>query len=70
MLATSENGLFPGHNHLLTTGTYDSTLGVDNQGVGSSPPVVGVVLHKWTYSPRVAVISNMAELGYCTLPLI
>ena len=26
MLATSENVLFPGHNHLLTTGTDDSTL--------------------------------------------
>ena len=23
MLATSENALFPGHNHLLTTGTVD-----------------------------------------------
>ena len=26
MLATSKNVLFPGHNHLLTTGTDDSTL--------------------------------------------
>ena len=26
MLATSKNALFPGHNHLLTTGTDDSTL--------------------------------------------
>ena len=24
MLATSENGLFPGHNYLLTTGTDDT----------------------------------------------
>ena len=26
MLATSENVLFPGHNHLLTTGVDDPTL--------------------------------------------
>ena len=26
MLATSKNVLFPGHNHLLTTGTDDPTL--------------------------------------------
>ena len=26
MLATSENVLFPGHNHLLTTGTDDPSL--------------------------------------------
>ena len=26
MLATSKNVLFPGHNHLLTTGSDDSTL--------------------------------------------
>ena len=26
MLATSKNVLFPGHNHLLTTGADDSTL--------------------------------------------
>ena len=26
MLATSENALFPGHNHLLTTGADDPTL--------------------------------------------
>ena len=26
MLATSENVLFPGHNHLLTTGADDPTL--------------------------------------------
>ena len=26
MLATSKNVLFPGHNHLLTTGTDDLTL--------------------------------------------
>ena len=26
MLATSKNVLFPGHNHLLTTSTYDPTL--------------------------------------------
>ena len=26
MLATSKNGLFQGHNHLLTTGTDDPTL--------------------------------------------
>ena len=26
MLATSQNVLFPGHNHLLTTGTDDLTL--------------------------------------------
>ena len=26
MLATSENVLLPGHNHLLTTGTDDSSL--------------------------------------------
>ena len=25
MLAISKNVKFPGHNHLLTTGTYDST---------------------------------------------
>ena len=26
MLATSKNVLFPGHNHLITTGTDDLTL--------------------------------------------
>ena len=26
MLSTSNNVLFPGHNHLLTTGADDSTL--------------------------------------------
>ena len=26
MLATSKNVLFPGHNHLLTTGTNDLTV--------------------------------------------
>ena len=26
MAATSKNVLFPGHNHLLTTGTDDSSL--------------------------------------------
>ena len=26
MLATSKNVIFPGHNHLLTTGTDDSIL--------------------------------------------
>ena len=26
MLATSKNVLFPGHNHLLTTGTGDPSL--------------------------------------------
>ena len=26
MLATSKNGLIPGHNHLLTTGGEDLTL--------------------------------------------
>ena len=26
MLATSKNVLFPGHNHLLTTGTDDPSL--------------------------------------------
>ena len=26
MLATSNNGLLPGHNHLLTTGTDDPSL--------------------------------------------
>ena len=26
MLATSENVIFPGHNHLLTTGTDDLSL--------------------------------------------
>ena len=26
MLATSKNVLFPGHNHLLTTGTDDSLM--------------------------------------------
>ena len=29
MLATSENVLFPGHNHLLTTGTDDPSLAGD-----------------------------------------
>ena len=27
MLATSKNVLFPGHNHLLTTGTDDPSAG-------------------------------------------
>ena len=28
MLSTSKNVLFPGHNHLLTTGTDDPSLAV------------------------------------------
>ena len=45
MLATSKNVPFPGHNHLLTTGTDGPTLIIawrlsDNQSVGSSVPVV------------------------------
>ena len=42
-LATSKNVLFPGHNHLLNTGTDDPSprwrLG-DNQSDRSSVPVV------------------------------
>ena len=30
MLATSKNVLFPGHNHLLTTGTDDPTLIIEH----------------------------------------
>ena len=26
MLTTSKNVLFPGHNHLLTTGAYDTSI--------------------------------------------
>ena len=45
MLATSKNVLFPGHNHLLTTGTDDQTFDYcpsasNNQNVGSSVRVV------------------------------
>ena len=42
VLATSKNVLFPGHNHMLTTGTDDLSLAGagDNQSVGSSVPVV------------------------------
>ena len=44
MLATFKNVLFPGHNHLLTTGTDDISvycwLSADNQSVRSSVPVV------------------------------
>ena len=32
MLATSKNVLFPGYNHLLTTGTDDPTLWYDSSG--------------------------------------
>ena len=32
MLATSKNVLFPGHNHLLTTGTDDPTLSLSPEG--------------------------------------
>ena len=44
MLTTSKSVLFPGHNHLLTTGTDDPSLagwrfGI-NQSVGLSVPVV------------------------------
>ena len=35
MLATSKNVLFPGHNHMLTTGTDDHSLAGDNQSVRS-----------------------------------
>ena len=31
MLATSENVLFPGYNHLLTTGSDDPTLGLSHE---------------------------------------
>ena len=44
MLATSKNVQFPGHSHLLTTGTDDPSLAHwrsgDNQSVRSSEPVV------------------------------
>ena len=44
MQATSKNVLFPGHNHLLTTGTDDPSLvcwcSGDNQSVWSSVSVV------------------------------
>ena len=42
MLATSKNVLFPGHNHLLTTGTDDLTLIITRASAseGSSIPVV------------------------------
>ena len=43
MLATSKNVLFPGHNHLLTTGTGDPSprwCSGDNQSVESSAGVV------------------------------
>ena len=47
MLATSQNVLFPGHNHLLTTGTNDPSLllviiASDNESVGSTVPVVSM----------------------------
>ena len=51
MLATSKNVLFPGHNHLLTTGANDPSLyhlrwgSGDNQSVRSSVPVVS----KWLW---------------------
>ena len=42
MLATSKNVLFPGHNHLLTSGAVDVTLWLspEHQRVGSLVPVV------------------------------
>ena len=43
MLATSKNVLFPGHNHLLTTGADDP----DYHSVGSSAPVVSRVVMTW-----------------------
>ena len=42
ILATSKTVLFPGHNHLLTTGTYDPSLcwcSGNNQRVKSQKPV-------------------------------
>ena len=33
MLATSKNILFPGHNHLLTTGADDPTLIITLAGI-------------------------------------
>ena len=47
MLTTSKNVLFPGHNHLLTTGTdkpFTRWCSDDNQIVRSSAPVVSTWL--------------------------
>ena len=50
MLATSKNVLFPGHNHLLTTGADDPSLAgarVIILSEGSSVPVVTMVVMTW-----------------------
>ena len=46
MLATSKHVLFPGYNHLLTTGTDDSSLAGAQAiiSVGLSVPVVSRLL--------------------------
>ena len=52
MLSPSENILFLGHNHLLTTGAnhfdyHPDTSEGENQSVGSSVPVVRQVVMTW-----------------------
>ena len=40
MLDTSKNVLFPGHNHLLTTGTDDPSL-------AGTRAIIKVLSHQW-----------------------
>ena len=61
-----KNVLFPGHNHLLTTGVVDQTLWLwcsgDNQSVGSSAPVV----IRWLAGAfNLCPISNKRSSGSC-----
>ena len=46
MLAASKNVLFPGHNHLLTTGTGHLTL-IIAQAPASEVTSVPVVVTRW-----------------------
>ena len=47
MLATSTNVLYPGHNHLLTTGIDDSTLIIGRPGNRTFLEVASMVVTWW-----------------------
>ena len=76
MLATSKNVLFPGHNHVLTTGTDDPSL------AGTWAIIIKVLSHQYrlfaggydlemghfnTYPARPVCWSGLISDSYCSL---
>ena len=61
MLTTSKNVLFPGNNHLVTTGTDDPTLIIGRApvGEGSSVPLVS----RWLYIGNMTFLKVMVTWG-------